>query len=480
MRDLELERARLPRRTRMGPYFVALPDGRYLQLPRRPGPRRRRGRQVLAPRRRRASATGTRGCAASPTCSPRCSLRTPPQLGSQPPGDLLDQLRTGVGRSAGSTCAAPPTSPACSRCRSRDLLDEWFESPELQGVLAVNGVIGTWAGPDRAGHRLRDGAPHDRRRRRRPARLVGLPRSAAWARSRGAIRRPAESFGAEVRTDAPVDAHRRRDGQVTGVAPRRRRGAAGADRRRRHAPADHVPAPPRPRRAARRLRRATSSGGARARGTVKVNVALDRAARLHRLARLRPPEVHGGTIELCHSLDHVEQRVPGRASRAGPRRGPFADSCHPLDVRPDAVPRGHARDVACSRSGCRTSGRRAAPRRARGLRRPGDRRLRRAGARTSSSSILHRQVIGPVRDGARVRAHRRQHLPRRALARPAVPHAPGPGLRRLPHADRGPVPGSLGDPRRRRRDRHPGAAVHAPRSSPTDRRRRRRCGRWPR
>ena len=28
-----------------------------------------------------------------------------------------------------------------------DLLDDWFESPQIKGALAVNGVIGTWAGP---------------------------------------------------------------------------------------------------------------------------------------------------------------------------------------------------------------------------------------------------------------------------------------------------------------------------------------------
>ena len=25
-----------------------------------------------------------------------------------------------------------------------DLLDDWFESPQVKGALAVNGVIGTW------------------------------------------------------------------------------------------------------------------------------------------------------------------------------------------------------------------------------------------------------------------------------------------------------------------------------------------------
>ena len=40
----------------------------------------------------------------------------------------------------------------------------------------------------------------------------------------------------------------------------------------------------------------------------------------------------------------------------------------------------------------------------------------------------------PVRDGAGVRVDRRQHLPRRAVAGAAVPHATRARLRRLPHA----------------------------------------------
>ncbi len=28
-----------------------------------------------------------------------------------------------------------------------DLLDDWFESPQVKSAMAVNGVIGTWAGP---------------------------------------------------------------------------------------------------------------------------------------------------------------------------------------------------------------------------------------------------------------------------------------------------------------------------------------------
>ena len=34
-----------------------------------------------------------------------------------------------------------------------DLLDRWFESPVLKGFMAVNGIIGTWAGPTRPARR---------------------------------------------------------------------------------------------------------------------------------------------------------------------------------------------------------------------------------------------------------------------------------------------------------------------------------------
>ena len=32
-----------------------------------------------------------------------------------------------------------------------DLLDDWFESMQVKACLTINGVIGTWAGPDEPG-----------------------------------------------------------------------------------------------------------------------------------------------------------------------------------------------------------------------------------------------------------------------------------------------------------------------------------------
>src|SRR4029077_21038607 len=84
-----------------------------------------------------------------------------------------------------------------------DLLEEYFESPQMQGVPAVSGIIGTCAGPRSAGtafvmahHKIGD---------------VGDGQLASWGFPAGgmgavsdALRSAAESFGATVRTDAPV------------------------------------------------------------------------------------------------------------------------------------------------------------------------------------------------------------------------------------------------------------------------------------
>src|SRR6185503_19104850 len=32
-----------------------------------------------------------------------------------------------------------------------DLVNDWFESDAVKGMLTVNGIIGTWAGPDEPG-----------------------------------------------------------------------------------------------------------------------------------------------------------------------------------------------------------------------------------------------------------------------------------------------------------------------------------------
>jgi phytoene dehydrogenase-like protein len=97
-----------------------------------------------------------------------------------------------------------------------DLLDDWFESPQVKSAMAVNGVIGTWAGPYEPGtayvmahHSIGD---------------VGDGHLGNWGFPEGgmgavadAIASSAAGFGAEIRTDARVTEVLVRNGKARGV-----------------------------------------------------------------------------------------------------------------------------------------------------------------------------------------------------------------------------------------------------------------------
>jgi phytoene dehydrogenase-like protein len=121
-------------------------------------------------------------------------LRSPPKAGSMALGDLIDTARTawkvrklGV-RGVGDVTRLFTMSIT-------DLLNDWFESDAVKGMLAVNGIIGTWAGPDEPGtayvmlhHSIGD---------------VGDGHLGSWGYQQGgmgavadSIRRSAESYGA--------------------------------------------------------------------------------------------------------------------------------------------------------------------------------------------------------------------------------------------------------------------------------------------
>src|SRR5260370_32015158 len=97
-----------------------------------------------------------------------------------------------------------------------DLLDDWFESSQVKGALAVNGVIGTWAGPCEPGtayvmaHHSIGG--------------VGGGQLGNWGCQEGgmggvsaAIEAAARGYGAEIRTNARVARLIITDGKAAGV-----------------------------------------------------------------------------------------------------------------------------------------------------------------------------------------------------------------------------------------------------------------------
>src|SRR3990170_2859699 len=143
-------------------------------------------------------------------------LQVPPKAGSMAFGDVLDTVKTAWRVRKLGVRGVGDATKLFSMSVS-DLLDEWFESDEIKGMLTVNGVIGTWAGPDEPGtayvmlhHSIGD---------------VGDGHLGSWGFQQGgmgavsdSIRRSAESFGCEIRTEARVKRVLVRGGRFVGVA----------------------------------------------------------------------------------------------------------------------------------------------------------------------------------------------------------------------------------------------------------------------
>jgi phytoene dehydrogenase-like protein len=322
LRELELERHGY-RIHPQGPYFAPHPDGRALALSDDP---RRRQASIEQFSSRDADAyerweTWLAGMA--DVLSPLLT-ETPPRLGSHHPGDLLEQAKLAwQARSWDVRATADITRLFTSSIA--DLLEDEFESDAMRGALSVSGVIGTWAGPRAQGtayvmahHKIGD---------------VGDGKLGAWGFPEGgmgavtqALRDAAESFGATVRTGAAVERIVVRGGEARGVV------LAGGE----ELAADVVIAATHPQITflqqlhpselpddfVEDLRRWKTRSG-----TVKVNLAIDRLPEFTAAPGF-DPDVHGGTIVLAPSLDHVENAFQD-AVAGRPAALPFADICIP-------------------------------------------------------------------------------------------------------------------------------------------------------
>jgi phytoene dehydrogenase-like protein len=260
-------------------------------------------------------------------------LRTPPRVGSRRPRDLVDQLRMAWGL-RGLDVRRSADAVRLFTMSISDVLNEWFTSPEVKGLMAVNGIIGTWAGPEAPGtayvmmhHTIGD---------------IGDGKMGGWGYPVGgmgavsaAIRASAEAFGATVHTGSPVERILVENGRAVGVATR--------DGREFRAPV--VVAATHPKLTfLRHLDRSelpadfvTDIERLRTRsGTVKINVAL---SGLPRFAARPDLADHSGAIELAQSLEYLERAFQdARAGRAAAR--PFSDSVIPSTVDDTLCPPG--------------------------------------------------------------------------------------------------------------------------------------------
>ncbi len=370
-----------------GPYFAPRADGRYLRLPHDPAERHAEiakfsERDAAAYDAYEAHMAGI-GAILGPMLS-----EIPPRLGSRRPADLLRQglllrhLKNVDARAAVDITRLLSSSIA-------DLLDDYFESDALRGLLSVSGVIGTWAGPRSAGsayvtlhHHLGDSGGQ--------AGAWGFPRGGMGGVTT-ALAAAARSFGAEIRTGTPVQRINTSSGRVTGVTlASGEEIGAGTVITTAHPrisfldlldpaelPADFV---------------ADIRGWRSRSGTVKINLAVDRLP----VFASHPdfdPQVHGGTIVLAESLDDIEQAFQD-AVAGQPSRVPFADICIPSVLDDSLAPPGQhvvsmfTQWVPCTYADLSDETALAAY---------ADRVIARMEtvAPGFASSILHRQVLGP-------------------------------------------------------------------------------------
>jgi phytoene dehydrogenase-like protein len=143
-------------------------------------------------------------------------MQTPPRLGSKKPRDLKDVAQLGwtLRKELDERTVADITR--LFTMSASDLLERWFESPVVKGFMAVNGIIGTWAGPDAPGtayvlmhHSVGD---------------IGDGKVAEWGYPEGgmgavsaACEQAARFFGAEIRVSSPVQRVQTASGRVRGV-----------------------------------------------------------------------------------------------------------------------------------------------------------------------------------------------------------------------------------------------------------------------
>lgn len=316
------------------PYFMPYPDGRHLFMHDDPA-RRHRSVSQFSPRDadeliRWDDWLGKLGALLGPILT-----RVPPKLGSKHPKDLFAALglawkfRGLDPQGVGDVTRLMTMSVA-------DLLEERFESDAIRGVLSVSAVIGSWAGPRSPGsayvmahHKMGD---------------IGEGQMGSWGFPEGgmggvtqAMRAAALSFGAQIRTEAEVTKILVEDGRVKGVVLGDEELHADTVVTTTHPqitflklleraelPEDFVIA----------MERWKSRSG-----TVKVNVALDRLPAFKGISGMSV-EAHGGTIVLAHSLDQVETAFQD-AVAGQPARIPFVDACIPSVFDRTLAPPGH-------------------------------------------------------------------------------------------------------------------------------------------
>ena len=263
-------------------------------------------------------------------------METPPHVGSKKVRDLWDlgKLAWKLRKHVDERTVADVTR--LFTMSATDLLARWFETPEMKGFMAVNGIIGTWAGPDEPGtayvlmhHSVGD---------------IGDGQVASWGFIEGgmgavakACEESARSFGAEVRVNAPVAKILTAGGRAHGVV------LDGGEEL--HAPLVVTACHPKitfleqidhdelPGSFVHDIEHWKTRSG-----TVKVNLAISRLPTFTADPDF-DPEIHGGAIELLDDVEQLERSY--QQARMGEAATlPFSDMEIPTVVDRTLAPEG--------------------------------------------------------------------------------------------------------------------------------------------
>ena len=336
MRDLELEKHGY-KVFPMGPYYQAFPEGGSLTLYEEDSQRSHDEIARWSKKDADAYPKWEAWLAGLADVLGPLLLTVPPAIGSRKPKDLAATLRL-AWRHRGLDVRTIADVTRLMTMSIADLLDDWFESPQMKGALAVNGVIGTWAGPYEPGtayvmahHSIGD---------------VGDGRLGSWGFPEGGMGAVAAAI-APVRDGQRRDDQDRREGRQ-GPGQQRpghrrgageRRGDPRRDGRLLAAPEDRVPGPRRQGEPAGQLRRPTSSTGrpgpAWSRSTWRSAELPDFTAN----PGTHLQEHHTGSVEMAPTMEYIEKAfIEAREGRPATR--PFSDGVIPTTFDKTLCPDG--------------------------------------------------------------------------------------------------------------------------------------------
>jgi phytoene dehydrogenase-like protein len=334
IKELELRRHGLTLYPLAADYYVPFPDGSHLLLTKDPT-------QAKA----EISRFSAKDAAVWPEFSAYLAkiaelvrpllLMTPPAVGAKAPSDLLELARF-AWKLKGLDVKGTADFVKVMTLSVAELLDEWFESPQVKAARCVSGAIGTYGGPYTPGtayvllhHYIGE--------------IEG--QMAEWAFVRGgtgcvssAIAEDAREHGAEIRTSSRVVRILVQGGRAAGVAL--------ADGTELMAAAVVSNAHPKitfcelvePSQLPGDFLRAIQRYKTRS-GTVKVNLALGEAPRFNGLAEEDSMTAARSFIQLCDSMEYLEQAFDD-AKYGRPSAAPYSDGVIPSMVDDSLAPAG--------------------------------------------------------------------------------------------------------------------------------------------